>query len=396
MTPKSRRSIGFRILFTFGVISCVLLLTAATFLGGMLVDGFSFDARADYVSARLVTREVAAGDDVSIDLFPDGIITAIHARFGGGPMQDVRRPAWNSDQDRIVVQLAPDLPLGPVEITLDVELMIRLETGRNLNTHYYRHATRNDKLEIALQVRAPDERTQRQWMFRGLALAAWIAVCGASYASGRWAFRSVLARRRRKGRSITTEIAMLVCFVVAVVVAAVGQLIFVNPIVRTTTLASWLPILGVQFAWNCAIGLGLWRGLVARSKAPAPHLWEPLRVRAVVGSQREVGYRDVASTLPPMLTRDAPRCDSTRVIDALRELGHEVTRNRNVLEVNLNSEPVMQLRARCPEPWLPEDLGVSIRDGIDATPLVLQLTKIYGALEVKPQDGRAVILEQRV
>lgn len=56
----------------------------------------------------------------------------------------------------------------------------------------------------------------------------------------------------------------------------------------------------------------------------------------------------------------------------------------------------MQLRARCPELSLPEDLVVTLRNAIDATPLVLQLTKLYGALEVKPHDGGAAILVQRV
>lgn len=95
-----------------------------------------------------------------------------------------------------------------------------------------------------------------------------------------------------------------------------------------------------------------------------------------------------------MLSREAPRCDASQVIDVLRAAGCDVARTRRGLEVSVDGEPVMRLGAAVSEPWGPQDLALSIRDGIDATPLVLELTKVFGALEYTSPERMAVILDQ--
>lgn len=387
------RSIGITLLLAIALAGAIGILTAATWMGSRLVYKYTLDAKGEYIAARFITREAAPGDDVAIALYPGGTLQTVRARIDGGPEN-----TWTADRrggDHIVIELPPDMKPGLATIKLEVEVGTRIETGRMLNTVYYRDATRTRKIELALEVRSPAERTWRRWLFRGLALVSWLAGFALSYVVGRWAFRRLMAKWDRKNKEISGETALLLFLVVGVAVAIAGQLVFVGPILRTTTIASWLPTLVVQFGWTCAITLGLWRGLVARSKAPPPHLWDPVRLRAVIGSGREVGYREAQSTLPPMLSRDAPRRSSAEIIETLRELGCEVVQGRGVLEVTVDAEPVMQLRPRSAEPWLPEELAVSVRDGIDATPLVLQLTKLFGPLEVKPPRGKAVILEHR-
>ena len=391
----TRSSTRYKVGIAIAAITCVGMLLGAVFLGGRLVDKGLIDTKSELVSAWIVTREVAPGDEFSLQLFAAGELRAIRAGVGGGPLVEVWKSDGTDDEHDLLLRIPPDAPTGLVVIALEVDLNVRVEVNRMLNTVYYRDSSRHDKVELTLPVRSPEARTNRQWLFRALGVGSWLAVLGLVYAIARWSFRGLLARMRRKGESMDESIAAVLCVVVACGFAALGQFLFVRPILRTTTFASWQAVLCVQVVWICAIGLGLWRGLRARARAPAACVWDPARLRPVVGSGGEGGYREAGSTLPPWMSRDAERVGSARLIEALRSIGCDVTRKGNVLDVTRGAEPVMRFRVKGSEPWSAEDLGVSIPGGTDGAPLVLALSDLFGPLEYTAPGCEAVILEKR-
>lgn len=380
-------------LIGLAAMAVAMIVYFTAWVGGVIADRFEHSVGARHFSAQLVTREVSPGDGVAIRVTSAGTFWMIRVGVGDGPLVDV----WKANYDRkhevqLVLETPADTQLGLLTIAIEVTVDVRIETDRVLNTVYYRNASRSDRLELPVPVISAADSTKHRWMSRGLALVAWLTACAASYAVARWSLRRISAKWRRKRKS-QEDPAFVLCLVLAIALAVLGPIVFGRAILRTADRDLPVVVYGLQTLWVAAFVLGTSLGFRARAMAPLPRLWDPARLRAVLGSGREVGYREASPTLPPMLSREAPRCDSAQISGVFRELGCEVTATRGMLEVALDGDPVMRLRGKCPEPWLPEELELWVPDGIDATPLVLEMTKVFGPLEYKAPGAKPVILE---
>ncbi|MBA3462161.1 MAG: hypothetical protein H0T46_19530 [Deltaproteobacteria bacterium] len=386
---------GKKALIAFGVACACALFCGAMHLVAWVIDARSVDATGRLVNAKLTTSDVAPGDDLALKLMTGGDLRRLRARIGSRPAVDVWTWTGPASDGRFAITIPRDVELGSVRIGLDVDLDYRVETSRALNTVYYRTVQRRDTIEVSVPIVSPEHQASRRWVLRGVAAASWIVGLVVTYALVRWSFRRLFARVKRKPGSMLERIVFAALLVAMFAAAAIGQLIFVTPIVRTTTFSTLPPIVAIQLGWTVSIALGLWRGLLARAAAPAVtvHEWRSGKVRAVIGSGRETGYREAASTLPPMLSREAPGLEAVAIIELFRELGCEVVRRRNALEVTLDGEPVLRLTALRAEPWLPEDLALSIREDVDGEPLVRELTKLFGPLEYQRHGGKPSIVE---
>lgn len=372
-------------------VAFVVYLTA--FLGSVIANRFEHRVAARHFNAQLVTREIAPGDDVAILVKSADAFRTIRARMGDGPLVDEWPNRPDVHEVLLTFPVPDDAPLLPLKFFIEVVVDARIPVERKLNTVYYRNASRNDSVEISVPVCSPAECAKQQWVSRALGVAAWVAAFAALYALARWSLRGWSAKWRRKKGEKEDAPAYVLCIVLALVFAMLGPAVFGRAVLHTAERDSPVVLYGLQTVWLAAFVLGIWRGFAARVMAPLPRVWDPLRLRAVVGSPREVGYREASSKLPPMLSRVAPRCDSVRLTDLFRGLGCEVRTERGLLEVTLDGEPVLRVRGKGPEPWLPEDLALWVPDGIDAEPLVLELTKVFGPLEYKGQRRKAVIVQ---
>jgi hypothetical protein len=212
------------------------------------------------------------------------------------------------------------------------------------------------------------------------------------YALTRWSFRRVRIDLFSPGARLGTEggLVVLLFMIAATAIAVVGQIAFVSPIVATIVpLPSWLT-LAMTLLWVVGILLGMWAGFLARKTLPR---WLPAKIRAVIGRASESTYRTAGSTLPATLSREAPRCNAERLMTAIRESGLDVHAKRRNLLVSCDREEVLQIRTSRPEPWLPEDLDLRVREGIDATPIIGELAKLYGPLEYKAPTPPPIMIE---
>ncbi len=383
-----------RVLIGAFAVAFVVYLTG--FVGSVIADRYETSVASRQFAAQLVTREIAPGDDVAIRVSAYGAFSKIRARVDDGALVDVWRFSNSTTVHEVLLSLPvpADARLGPLKIFIEVALDVRIPVERKLNTVYYRVAPRDDAVEIAVPVRSPAECAKQRWVSRALGIAAWLAAFAMFYVLARWSLRRFSARWRRKKGATEDAPAIMLCLVLAVALAIPGPAVFGRALLHTAERDLPVVLYGLQTIWLGAIVLGMWRGFAARAAAPLPRLWYPAALRAVVGSPREAGYREAASRLPPMLSREAPRCESARLVELLRGLGCDVRAERGGLDVAIDGEPVLRIRGKGPEPWLPEDLSLTVPDGIDATPLVLELSTAYGPLEYKPHAGVAIIIER--
>lgn len=373
-----------------------MVLVPLLYLGGGMVDAQTSDDTAFNASGWVLTRTAAPGDRVAIRVRSHGgirnWIQRIRARVGADKhiaeaLQDADTVWKGEDQeDTVVFQVAvpANAPLGSARVTVDVDVEVHEETGRMLNTVYYSSGMRTDRLELPFVVGSEAGPGTVQLLTRAaLASLAWLAACLSGYAVARWLFRKPKRGELSGARAVG-------CLVIAAI-AIGGQLAFVRPILGSYAHAHypWYVVIGAQAPWVTAIMIGIWRGLIAQRRDPQ---WARARLRAVVGTAREGGYREAGTTLPAMLSRDAPRCSADHLVAALRDLGCEVTAKPRTLHVSLDSEPLIRIRTRRPEPWLPEELELSVVEGLDASPIVAELTKLYGPLEYTPPSGNATII----
>jgi hypothetical protein len=239
-----------------------------------------------------------------------------------------------------------------------------------------------DRLVVELEVLSPSARTTKRLVDRSIAIGAWLAAFAAAYAAMRW-----LGRRRPAAPGASggnTEAVLLLILLAIAVVAMIGQLAFVRPIMRTTAAHSTVFVSGLLAIWALALVVGAWRGLRARARGA----WFKARLRAVIGSPGEAGSR-----LPPDMSRETPPCSAEQLADAARTAGYSVEVRRRGLSIGRGDAPVARIATKRSAPWLPEDLAVRIVRGADAVPLVAALATVFGPLEYAPDDRPPSIVE---
>lgn len=391
MTTRRLGAVGRVVLGTFAVGA----LAVVTFVCGLFVDRISDVAVGQRVRARADTTEVAPGDDIVLWLWTQGRPYRLRARFDAGEAFEVWQSTGKPAPSQFAISIPESAPLGELKITFDVQQQIKTIVERKGFTDYYRMDDRQEEVTVAVELVSPEVRNARRWKLRARAGVAWVVVLGLAYALARWPFRRLSAKVRRKRKSNEDELAVAWAIVLGLGFSAVGHLAFVQPIQRTVVLSWWLPTLLVSAVWAVAVVFALWRGLLARTQLEPPPLWDSARVRAVVGTARETGYREIASTLPSMLSRDAPRCSAASISEIFRALGCDVVEDRRTFEICVEGDPILRIRARRDGPWTPEDLALLVREGIDATPLVAELAKLFGPLEYRAGGRPPRIVEHR-
>lgn len=352
----------------------------------------------------VITKDVAPGDKVAVLVNSSaGRRSSMHeirARiFPGAELKDIRftlGSVWKSlegaDSVLLMLDVPRDLPLGPARIVVDLDETVVRETGRLLNTVYVASSDRANRLQLPLVLRSAAECDARRTRARIEAAVAWLVACLAMYALTRWTFRRVRIELFLPGVGLGRAGGLVVLFLlsVATALAVVGHIAFVAPIVGTIVPLPSELTLAMGVVWVIGILLGLWAGFLARKPLPR---WLPGKLRAVVGRPKEGTYRTAASTLPATLSREAPRCTGEQLATVLRELGLEVDARQRKLTVSVDGEQVLRFQASRPEPWLPEDLAICVREDIDAAPIVTELVKLFGPLEYKAPTGKPTMVE---
>lgn len=390
----ARRGLGPAMWIFAGVMSLAVVSTVVFIVGRLIDKQRAGLVSGPWASARIDTTEVSPGDDLAVSVWADGELYRVRARVGAGSLEDVWVSAGQAAPRAFVVHVPADAPLGTLPITIEARLKYRVVTDQFLNTVYYHNVDRTDAVPLEVTLRSADERSARARLVWARAFGALAVILALAYAAMRWPWRTLSAKVRRKRKTEADELGVLWGMGVALACGALGDIVFVHPIQRVVVLDGWLPRFAVGGAWAGAVLLGVWRGFAARERARPVQLWEPARLRAVVGTPREVGYREAASTLPPMLSREAPRCTAASIADALRAIGCDVTASRGELEVGVDGEAILRIRADREERWAPEALALSVRADIDGAPLVLGLSTLFGPLEYRAFERAPVILQQ--
>ncbi len=382
-----------------------MVLFPAQYVGGNVLEVHHADATSLHTSGWVVTQDVSPGDRVAVRVSSmagrNSWIREIRARVIAGAehkdIRDVLDTVWKDLEGQaesvvLALEVPREIPLGPARIVLDLDEQVQEQTGRMLNTVYVSSSERRNRLELPFVVRSAAERDANRLRSRVGAAAAWLVVCLAMFALTCWGFRRVRISFFDPSPRIPASVGLVLLLFVTVGAAfsVVGQVVFVRPIAATLVPIPSSFTLLTRVLWLLAIVLGAWAGLLARKPVPR---WFPLKIRAVVGSAREHTYRSAGPNLPATLSRDAPRCGAERLIVALRELGLEIDAKRGMLLVSCDGEAVLRIRTRGPEPWLPEDLALQVREGIDPAPIIGELAKLYGPLEYKQAAARAMMVE---
>jgi hypothetical protein len=358
------------------------------------------DASSINLHAALLTRDVAPGDDVAIALAAHGglasWLTEVRVRFVSGTAQTQAPfvPVWTNLEDevswvRLVLAIPEDARLGPARFEIQADVGLRLKVVREYGTTYYRPTTLIDRIDVPVQVQTPEDRSSGRRLARIWAAAAWLLASVVAYTCGRWGLRGI---ERKLGRPPVPKSPaswrFLPVVVVLVGLGGVGEWMCVQPILATTLLHLEWSLRGL---WCLGIIVGLWWGLGAQSEYIA---WMRVRIRAIVGRAKEHSYREASfAPLPSTLSREVQPQPAAQLADVLRELGAEVAVHERGLRIFVDGEPVLRMQAQHAEPWRPEDFDVRVREGVDPTPLVGELVKLYGPLEYKPATGKPVQLE---
>jgi len=395
----NKKSAGAILIAIWGILIAILgipIIIAATW-GAKVLDSWLPDAEGADAKGWLRTGDAAPGDAVAIRVVGKAgyqtAITSLTARLGSARVEIAGSgPTWgysissrsnNEDETLFVFKIPDKAPQGDSTIELTVAMVVAVPTGG----HTFENRDSHDVLQMPIVIRSPSERMVRRWLDRGAALGAWALAFIAAY----WLLRARPRARPGTSHNPNGDFYLLLIFLGIAIVGLGGQLVFVRSILRTTAAQSWVVTTGLMVVWLLALIAGGWRG--DRRRKQDLRFW-PVRLRAVVGTAPlTTAYREVASTLPPSLSRDADRHTEAQIVEALEAAGCAVARAGKRLDVTSSSQPVIRIRLKRPAPWVPEDLQVQIFERIDPTPYLRRLAELYGPIEYTSPRGEFTIVE---
>lgn len=369
------------------------------------------DAEGTYAAAWLRTRDVAPGDEVAIRVAPRAgatlAIVGLHAKIGdikievpgywysGGELAD--RDRKSTAEFRILVPSS-----SPLDREVTIELSIAMVVAAPGGGGTYREQDWTDTITVPVAMRSPGARTTRKLIDGGIALGAWLLVSVLAYALTRWGLARTLhamgksSRRPTAGASdaeLTGQVAFggIAIIVVSAMLAMAGQLVFVRPILRTTTMQSEVFIVSLLAIWAFALVIG---GVLGMRASRSDARWSRARMRAVIGNPPlSTAFREPASVLPAGLSREAERQSADRVRRAIEQAGFAATVRGQRVEITTQGRPAARVKARRAAPWIPEDLLLEVNDGVDLTPLMVDLANLFGPIEYAAPQGAPVIVD---
>lgn len=382
-------------------ISIVVVVVAATW-GADKLDSWLPDAEDTDAKAWLRTQDAAPGDTVAIRVVSKSgyktAITSLTAQFGSAQVAITgSEPTWgssipsrstNEDETRFVFDIPEDTPQGDAMMQLKVTMVIAEPTGRSMyGWRTFANRESHGVLQLPIKIRSPGGRTFWRWLDRGIALGAWALAFTVAY----WVLRArPRARPGAKGDPNFHLYMLLVLFGIAILGMG-GQLVFVRPILSTTSAQSWVVSDSLIVVWLLALVAGGWRGDRRRRQ---DQRFSPVRLRAVIGTAPlTTAFRESGPTLPPSLSRDAERHTEAELVETLEAAGCAVAHRGKRLDVTSSSQPVMRIRLKRRAPWIPEDLQVLIFERIDPMPWLRKLANLCGPIEYTSPRGEPAIVE---
>ena len=349
------------------------------------LDVLLADVEGAYATATLLTRDAAPGDEIAIRVIAPGsqktVIKGIRGRLKRAGTMTPFVSADDAPDDRVTFRATVPLD-APEDGVLAITLAVDLELGG-----YIRSET-TDTLSLELPLRSASARSRRAAFDLGLAALAWLVACATCYVVTRW--RPVGDRGPSLPSGASEGMVRLVLWGVLVglaAIAAIGDVAFVRPLQRTTAATSESVTLGLLVVWLLALALGSGLGLVGRTRDLR---WWRARLRPVIGTAPPVGdaFRSAGSVLPPSLSREVDPRPVAEVLAAITAAGFTLDK-RAILE---GGKPVARIATRLAT-VRPEQLGLDVFDGYDATPLTRALTALYGPLEVSSRFTPPTIVD---
>lgn len=345
------------------------------------VDRRLADERGANVAASVRTRDAAPGSRVVVQVLPlersttvDVALPAIEQDHAGAPR------TWKLSGG--AGSFTTTLPTALAEGEARLVLLVR---GRALGPGTYGPVMQEyaEELVLPLHVRSSGDALWWKLIHGGLALLGLLCGIGATYAiaRSRFGFAEMFAgsgppTARRRLRPLGS-----VGVVIIAAIFAIGHLVFARPIQMTTAISSTAFTTLLAVGWMFGLGLGGWRGTRHRREQLR---WSTARLRAIEGSR---------STLPAAMSRPVAPASAIAVTAAIRQanLGCDEVGRRLVLTIGGN--PVARITPRKPGPWVPEDLGLEVRDAHDASAVARALVPLFGPLEYLPAYGTPIAID---
>ena len=379
-------------LFGFPLLALGVVVIAAQ-CGGKLFETLLADGASEHFLGWVQTRDASPGDTIAVRVAATNVraadIGSVRVHLGELDTQvgPVFQPVADQDHHErsFVITIPETTPIGSAMLKLDVDA----DANVIVTSHTYRGARVAESIKIPIDVVSPSARTLWHALFNVVALLAWVAAGATSYAIARWSRIETPAKNRLAGVTPRYDrLVVIIILLAMVLIAATGELAFIRPIVRTMSSYSDVFRTILHAAWVGALVLGGSLGFKARRTAVS---WFRLRVRAVLGTQPQAGYREAASTLPPSLSRRADPRRFEEVAAAFREAGFGVENRRRFLLLSAALARVARVRSRCDSP-VPEDLEIEVLDAFDPSRVAAAVAALYGPVEIDAR-GRASIVE---
>ena len=256
------------------VLAAALLLpiVAALHCGAGKLDTLMCDDYGRYASAWIRTRDVAPGDDMVVRVATHGgyasSINHVSVRLADTTVDvDGGEPGWgsvvdaessNQDDQTVVVTVPTTAPIGLADLDIAIDLTVATDAGGGFVNDTYA-----DHVVVPFEILDPGARSRQRLVDRAKATLAWLVACAMAFACTRY-----LPRSFGRFRNSKNELVSVALLLVIMLLAMIGQLVFVRPILRTVAVSSWLAGITLLGVWCVALVVGAWVGLRARRHAP--------------------------------------------------------------------------------------------------------------------------------